>query len=63
MCKQYESLHERTVRHVVIGYFIVQSVIKTQVSLDCDDLANQDLLLQQNGERIKNLLQQDKLSK
>ena len=39
------------------------SVIKTEVPLDCDDLALKDLLLQQNGERIENLTQQDKLSK
>ena len=39
------------------------SVIKTEVPLDCDDLANQDLLLQQHGERIEKLSQQDKLSK
>ena len=31
--------------------------------LDCDDLANKDLLLQQYGERIEKLTQQDKLSK
>ena len=34
-----------------------------QVSLDCDDPTNQDLLLQQYGERIEKLSQQDKLSK
>ena len=39
------------------------SVIKTEVLLDCDDLANQHLLLQQYGERIEKLSQQDKLSK
>ena len=37
------------------------SVIKTEVALDCDDRANQDLLLQQYGERIEKLSQQDKL--
>ena len=31
--------------------------------LDCDDLVNQDLLLQQYVERIEKLSQQDKLSK
>ena len=41
---------------------LVLSVIKTDVPLDCDDPANQDLLLQQYGERIEKLLQQDKLS-
>ena len=39
------------------------SVIKTEVPLDCDDPANQYLLLQQYGERIERLSQQDKLSK
>ena len=38
------------------------SVIKTEVLFDCDDPANQDLLLQQYGERIEKLSQQDKLS-
>ena len=42
---------------------LVPSVIKTEVPLDCDDPANKDLLLQQNGERIEKLSQQDKLSK
>ena len=36
-------------------------MIKTEVLLDCDDPTNQDLLLQQYGERIEKLLQQDKL--
>ena len=39
------------------------SVIKTEVPLDCDDPANQDLLVQQYGERIEKLSHQDKLSK
>ena len=39
------------------------SVIKTEVLLDCDDPANQDLLLRQYGERIEKLSQQDNLSK
>ena len=42
---------------------LVLSVIKTEVPLDCDDPANQKFLLQQNGERIEKLSQQDKLSK
>ena len=41
----------------------VPSVIKTEVLLDCDDFARIDLLLQQYGERIEKLSQQDKLSK
>ena len=39
------------------------SAIKTEVPLDSDDPVNQDLLLQQYGERIEKLSQQDKLSK
>ena len=38
-------------------------MIKTEVPLDCDDLARKDLLLQQYGERIEKLSQQDRLSK
>ena len=64
MCEEYESLHERTVRpDMVMGQSIVFSAIKTEVSLDYDDPTNQDLLLQQYGERIQKLSQQDKLSK
>ena len=37
MCEEYESLHERTGRPVVMGQSIVLSAIKTEVSLDCDD--------------------------
>ena len=42
---------------------LVLSLIKTEVLLDCDDPANQYLLLQQDEERIEQLSQQDKLSK
>ena len=42
---------------------LVLSVIKTEVLLDCDDPTNKDLPLQQYGERIEKLSQQDKLSK
>ena len=64
MCEEYESLHDRSGRpDMVIGQSIVLSAIKTEVSLGCDDPANQDLLLQQYGERIEKLSQQDKLSK
>ena len=42
---------------------LVLSVMKTEVPLDCDDLDNKDLLLQQFGERIDKLSQQDKVSK
>ena len=53
MCEEYESLHERTGRPVVMGQSsssLVLSMIKTEVLLDCDDPVNQDLLLQQYGE-------------
>ena len=53
ICEEYETLHERTGRPVVMGQSsssFVLSVIKTEVSLDCDDPVNQDLLLQQYGE-------------
>ena len=36
-------------------------MIKTEVPLDCDDLARKDLVLQQYGERVEKLSQQDKL--
>ena len=65
MCEEYETLHDRTWQPVVRGQSsssLVLSVIKTEVLLDCDDPANQDLLLQQYGERIGKLSQQDKLS-
>ena len=41
MCEEYESLHERTGRPVVMGQSIVLSAIKTEVPLDCNDPANQ----------------------
>ena len=41
----------------------VLSVIKAEVPLDCDHPASQDLLLQQYGDRIEKLSQQDILSK
>ena len=50
ICEEYESLHERTERPVVMGQSscsLVFSVIKTKVPLDCDDPVNQDLRLQQ----------------
>ena len=66
LCEEYETLHERSGQPVVVGQSnssLVLSVIKTEVPLDCDDLANKDLLLQQYGERIEKLSQQDKLIK
>ena len=53
MCEEYETLHERTERPVVMGQSsssLALSVIKTELLLDCDDPANQDFLLQQHGE-------------
>ena len=64
--QEYEPFHDRTEKPVVGGQSsssFVPSVIKTEVPLDCDDLARKDLLLQQYGERIEKLSQQDKLSK
>ena len=65
ICEESESLHEKTERPFVMesSYSLVLSVIKTEMLFDCDDLANKDLLLQQYGERIGKLSQQDKLSK
>ena len=66
MCEEYETLHDRSGQPVVGGQpssSLALSVIKTEVPLDCDDLANTYLLLQQCGERIEKLSQQDKLSK
>ena len=66
MCEEYETFHDKTGQDVVRGQSsssFVPSVIKTEVLLDCDDLAHKDLLLQQYGERIEKLSQQDKLSK
>ena len=66
MCEEYETFHERTGQPVVRGQSsssFVPTVIKTKVLLDCDDLALKDLLLQQYGERIEKLSQQDKIEK
>ena len=66
MCEEYETFHDRTGQPVVGGQSsssFVPSVIKAEVPLDCDDIARKDLLLQQCGERIEKLSQQDKLSK
>ena len=66
MCEEYETFHNRTGQPVVGGQSsssFVPSVIKTEVPLDSGDLARKDLLLQQYGERIEKLSQQDRLSK
>ena len=62
MCEEYESLHERTERPVVMVQSIVLSAIKTEVSLESDDPAYQKFQFQQYEERIEKLSQQDKLS-
>ena len=63
-CEEYETLHDRSVRlDVVMGQSIVLSAIKTEVSLESDDPAYQNFLLQQYEERIEKLSQQDRLSK
>ena len=66
MCEEYESFHDRTGNPVVGGQSsssFVPSVIKTDVPLDSEDRAHNDLLLQKYGERIEKLSQLDRLSK
>ena len=66
MCEEYESFHDRTRKTVVAGQSsssFVPRVIKTNVLLNNDDHAHEDLLLQKYGERIEKLSQQDRLSK
>ena len=68
MCEEEKSFHgkngrERSVVMAQSSSSLVLSVINTEVPLDCDDPANQALLLQQHGERIEKLSQEDKLSK
>ena len=63
MCEEYESYHDRTGRPVVGGqssFSFVPSVIKTNVLVNGDDPAHQELLLQRYGERIEKLSQQVK---
>ena len=62
MCEEYESLHERTGRPVVMAQSIVLSAIKTEVSLESDDPVYQNFLFRQYEERVEKLSQQDKLS-
>ena len=53
MCEENESFHDRSGQPVVRGqssFSFGPSVIKTEVLLDCDDLARKDLPLQQYGE-------------
>ena len=62
-CEEYETLHDRSERPDVMGQSIVLSAIKTEVSLESDDPAYQNFLIQQYEERIEKLSQQDTLSK
>ena len=45
MCEEYESLHEKTGRPVVMGRSNVLSAIKTQVFLENDDPAYQNFFI------------------
>ena len=48
MCEEFESLHDRSRQpDVLMGQSIVLSEIKTEVSLDSDDPADHNFLLQQ----------------
>ena len=47
MCEEHESLHDKSERpDLVMGLSTVSGAIKTKVSLDCDDPAHQNFLLQ-----------------
>ena len=63
MCEEYETFHDRSERLDVMGQSIVLSAIKTEVSLESDDPAYQNFLLQKYEERIERLSQEDRLSK
>ena len=63
MCEECESLHDRSGQpDMVMGQSIVLSEIKTEVPLENDDTAYQNLLLQQYEGRIKSLSQTDRVS-
>ena len=50
ICEEYESFHDKSVRFVIMGQSsssLVLSAFKTEVSLETDDLADQNFLLQQ----------------
>ena len=64
MCEECDSLHDRSGQpDKVMGQSIVLSEIKTEVSLDSDDPAFHNFLLQQYEEQIKSLSQTDRVSK
>ena len=63
MCEEYESHLDRSGQpDVLMGQSIVLSAIKTEVSLENDNPANQNFLLQPYEERIERLSQPDKVS-
>ena len=54
MCEEHETFHDRSGRpDVVMGQSIVLSAIKTEISLESDDPAYHNSLLQQDEERIE----------
>ena len=66
MCEECESCHDRIGGPVVRGQSsssFVPSVIKTNMLLNDDDLAQEEDLLQRYRERFEKLLQQDRVSK
>ena len=64
MCEECESLHDRSGQpDMVMGQSIVPSEIKTEVPLESDDPAYQNLPLQRFEERIKSLSLENKVSK
>ena len=64
MCEECESLHDRSgLLDMEMGQSIVLSEIKTEIPLQNDDPAYQNLLLQPYEERIQRLSQADRVSK
>ena len=63
MCEEFESLHDRSGRPVVlVEQSVVLSEIKAEVPVDNDIPSHQNLLLQRFEERIKMLSQENKVS-
>ena len=64
ICEKYESFHDRSEQpDKVMGQSVVLSEIKAEVSLENDNPAYQNLLLQQYEERIERLPQENRVSK
>ena len=61
MCEEYESYHGRTGGQSSSSF--VPSVIKTNMSLNDDDLAHKEIILQRYQERVEQLSQQERVSK